>query len=512
MSADANGALVAIDVRQPQVEFSVLAGYTAFRVTGPAAAAVGDEADGAPSFLRAFERAPMPEPQARLRRVLHALLANKQQKPLSALALRHAAGLTGKQSPKNEITLLRSYFVSHEIDPNVLPRWDGYRIADTLAGVDLWDFWRLSNAGIESGQCQEPHHLQRADRFLRYADELWLRAARLDIAHARSIPRGSLLADAICKAYDQRLYAKRELANVRAANRRMLERLQDEIEVWWTEPTAHPNLYAFLESIGAENPVGRLEKLCRTAASLLRKTRAELRKGPPARRKEAHLNQEQMSDKIERHVGRYFPKDDAITGETPTVNMSWQQFDVYANRIVSTLKENEVDPQVIVAVARGGLPLATRLAVEFRCRFLGIVAIERYPAELAAPQPEEYTPICTETYFPVLSSARCVLIVDDVSASGKSRSLAEAVVAQAYPDAAPDNFWYACLLADTQRMCENLGDDAVERLAYGRQMRSQGQWVRMPWEHWDVHLDPEHAWDIPVAGDDRRLEVSDGKP
>jgi hypothetical protein len=107
--------------------------------------------------------------------------------------------------------------------------------------------------------------------------------------------------------------------------------------------------------------------------------------------------------------------------------VTWDEFDHLCVTLSSKLRS--FDPDVIVGIARGGLPPAVRISHILPRRPLGTIAIWKYRAE---PWPQHQEEVIVEGIALPSSQVRRVLIIDDLISLGVTMSRAIAIVKNRY--------------------------------------------------------------------------------
>ena len=100
--------------------------------------------------------------------------------------------------------------------------------------------------------------------------------------------------------------------------------------------------------------------------------------------------------------------------------LTWQEFGDASRELARTIVDDGFEPDVVVAIARGGLLLAGALAYAMGVKACGALNVEFYTdVETTLPEPVVLPPMLDG---PALAGKR-VLLVDDVSDSGRTLAL-----------------------------------------------------------------------------------------
>ncbi|MEA5454238.1 phosphoribosyltransferase [Sinomonas sp. JGH33] len=112
----------------------------------------------------------------------------------------------------------------------------------------------------------------------------------------------------------------------------------------------------------------------------------------------------------------------AVLGESEREVLSWPDFGNAARDLAADVVESGFEPDVVVAIARGGLLLAGAVAYALGTKSCGALNVEFYTGiDERLPEPIVLPPLLDEASV----HAKRVLLVDDVSDSG--RTLAKVV-------------------------------------------------------------------------------------
>jgi hypoxanthine phosphoribosyltransferase len=110
----------------------------------------------------------------------------------------------------------------------------------------------------------------------------------------------------------------------------------------------------------------------------------------------------------------------ADSGTIPREVLSWQRFGDGSRDLARTIVDDGFRPDVVVAIARGGLMLAGALAYAMGVKTCGALNVEFYTdVHQTLPEPVVLPPMLDG---PALEGKR-VLLVDDVSDSGRTLAM-----------------------------------------------------------------------------------------
>ncbi|NII50377.1 phosphoribosyltransferase [Frigoribacterium endophyticum] len=142
--------------------------------------------------------------------------------------------------------------------------------------------------------------------------------------------------------------------------------------------------------------------------------------------------------------------------------LGWLEFGDAARHLARDVVAADFTPDVIVAVARGGLVLAGSIAYALDTKMCGSINVEFYTGvDARLPEPVLLPPTLDA---PSLAGKR-VLVVDDVSDSGRTLALVRDLLAEV-----ADEVRTVCLYSKPQTILEP--DFVWKRTA---------QWITFPW-------------------------------
>ncbi|MBA9087201.1 hypoxanthine phosphoribosyltransferase [Fontibacillus solani] len=158
----------------------------------------------------------------------------------------------------------------------------------------------------------------------------------------------------------------------------------------------------------------------------------------------------------------------------------WPSFQHDVDKISQKLRH--VDWDLIVGVARGGLPLAVALSHSLHCKSFGVVAAGKTNSEKAFDL--GYTmEIIGQPIFPEVDNCKNVLVVDDIVAVGDGFSMVQCMINEKYGRNL--NIQFASLYADIENIQQGPFGDILNRLYSPNHINNQMIWVQFPWEEGD---------------------------
>jgi hypoxanthine phosphoribosyltransferase len=156
--------------------------------------------------------------------------------------------------------------------------------------------------------------------------------------------------------------------------------------------------------------------------------------------------------------------------------IQWSEFDVLCDILAEQLKDARVD--LIIGIARGGLPLSVALSHRLRCRPLGTLLANKTASEAAfdlCTQPFKVSELQAPDVEP-----ETILLVDDVVGVGDLFAQADERVAQRFGSRV--RFLHAALFADPDFIAQGKYAALIETLSYARAIDNRRIWVDFPWE------------------------------
>ena len=142
--------------------------------------------------------------------------------------------------------------------------------------------------------------------------------------------------------------------------------------------------------------------------------------------------------------------------------LGWQEFGQASRELASQVQQSGFMPDMVVAIARGGLLLAGSVAYALDVKSCGAINVEFYTGvDLRLDEPVLLSPMLDT---PSVAGQR-VLLVDDVSDSGRTLAMVLALLLSAQ--------------ADVRSLCLYSKPDTVLEPDYV--WRKTSKWIAFPW-------------------------------
>src|SRR3954463_14687066 len=110
----------------------------------------------------------------------------------------------------------------------------------------------------------------------------------------------------------------------------------------------------------------------------------------------------------------------AVLTETEREVLGWLEFGEASRHLASEVVESDFQPDVVVAIARGGLLLAGAMSYALGIKSCGALNVEFYTGvDERLPEPLVLPPMLDSSAL----AAKKVLLVDDVSDSGRTLAM-----------------------------------------------------------------------------------------
>ncbi|MBV8819239.1 MAG: hypothetical protein JO022_12835 [Acidobacteriaceae bacterium] len=156
--------------------------------------------------------------------------------------------------------------------------------------------------------------------------------------------------------------------------------------------------------------------------------------------------------------------------------LSWAEFDALKSILIGKLDALAVQPDVIVAIARGGLVLSAALAHHFHCRTFGLLTIRRTPSDQPLSLPRHGIHFDLQALPDDGDHLRTIFLVDDIIGHGLTLCLATRVLEEHYPG----KRLVVVTLVDDRNLEKDSEVAAIHPItAYEM---SDADWVVFPWE------------------------------
>jgi uncharacterized protein len=158
--------------------------------------------------------------------------------------------------------------------------------------------------------------------------------------------------------------------------------------------------------------------------------------------------------------------------------VTWEEFERLAAAVADDLAA--FDPDMVVGVARGGLPLAVALSHRLGCRPFAVAVARKSRSDESFDIDAASTFAMDATAFPSGTPQR-VVVVDDVVACGDIFAGVEDEVRAAYgPDV---DVRFATLFLDRTQVASGPYRSKLESCAFGEDIDNVEVWVVFPWEY-----------------------------
>lgn len=152
----------------------------------------------------------------------------------------------------------------------------------------------------------------------------------------------------------------------------------------------------------------------------------------------------------------------AVLAESEREVLGWLEFGEAARHLASDVVESGFAPDLVVAIARGGLLLAGAMSYALGIKACGALNVEFYTGvDSRLPEPVVLPPMLDETAI----NGKRVLLVDDVSDSGRTLALVVDLLTSSGSDVRT-----ACLYTKPRTVLE---PDYF--------WRRTGRWITFPW-------------------------------
>lgn len=157
--------------------------------------------------------------------------------------------------------------------------------------------------------------------------------------------------------------------------------------------------------------------------------------------------------------------------------MSWGEFQELTAVLIDKLTAARVQPDVIIAITRGGLVPATVLAHHFHCRALGVMTIRRTTSDIPFSLPPSGIALDLLALPEDSDEVRTVLLVDDIVGHGLTLRMAETVLRERYPGKA----LVTVALVDDLNLDKTQTAETPTPYMTAYQMTAE-DWMVFPWE------------------------------
>ena len=99
--------------------------------------------------------------------------------------------------------------------------------------------------------------------------------------------------------------------------------------------------------------------------------------------------------------------------------LSWDQFDELVMDIIKHIRDDNFKPELVVGIARGGLPLMITIASYFGIREVGVMFVQKTMTDEFFSE-RLTSPVLHGIGLPFEVRNKAVLLVDDIIRSGQS--------------------------------------------------------------------------------------------
>lgn len=157
--------------------------------------------------------------------------------------------------------------------------------------------------------------------------------------------------------------------------------------------------------------------------------------------------------------------------------MTWSEFENGGTHLAAHLVTEPID--LIVGIARGGLPLAVFLSHRLGCRTFGTVLVQKTKSDTITSFDWRDTLTVAESALPNIR-AETALIVDDIVAYGDAFTAVEELLCNRYGGGL--RCLHAALFADVTQIKAGPYAPLLEKLCYGEDIDNTTTWIVFPWE------------------------------
>lgn len=156
--------------------------------------------------------------------------------------------------------------------------------------------------------------------------------------------------------------------------------------------------------------------------------------------------------------------------------LSWQDFEDACSHLASQLSSSGPF-DLVVGIARGGMPVAVRLSHKLNCREFGMIMVGRTASEAGFDIQDETV---ATPFQATASRASRVLIIDDVTSSGTTLGHVADRVRDRFGVGTECKF--AVIYADVSAIRSAGNQHILDRMAFHRDIDNSAVWVDFPWE------------------------------
>lgn len=156
--------------------------------------------------------------------------------------------------------------------------------------------------------------------------------------------------------------------------------------------------------------------------------------------------------------------------------LDWSGLEQSRAVLAERLRGESID--LIVGLARGGLPLAVCLSHDLECRAMGVVFVTKTQSEAAFAVFEQGRMEVSALLLPECEP-RTILVVDDIVAVGDAFTAVGERLAERFGNA---RLLYATIYADVANIRRGPYRSVLERLTFANEIDNSAVWIAFPWE------------------------------
>jgi len=159
-------------------------------------------------------------------------------------------------------------------------------------------------------------------------------------------------------------------------------------------------------------------------------------------------------------------------------HLSWDDFETLALSLVEQLRDKQYD--LILGIARGGLPLSVYLSHKLEMRTFGTLLAKKTRSEEAFALARQDRLVISDYILPSCQP-RSILVIDDVVAYGDLFSSVETLLHTHY---GPElHISYATLFLDKHQVSQGPFGSILNTLYYAENIDNSRIWIVFPWEN-----------------------------
>jgi hypoxanthine phosphoribosyltransferase len=154
--------------------------------------------------------------------------------------------------------------------------------------------------------------------------------------------------------------------------------------------------------------------------------------------------------------------------------LTWLEHDQLVDRILHFLHSEAFTPDLIVAIARGGLTTAVMLSHKIGCRNFGVLAIQRSASD--EPLDIGQTDVVVQGALFPPGDFKSILVVDDIIALGLTIKIATQTIVERFPNS---DIKLVSLFSDARFSESELRQDFAH---FAAAKMVTDDWMVFPWE------------------------------